>query len=107
LGNFKTLKITKLAVKTKNVILRMNEGNCTAAVRRAHSSKPAAAACGGWMGRTDRWTDARTDVKQFHKPCSALPAVPVSKQTMLDIIKIIKFLALEYRSHSYMLPGTV
>jgi len=35
--------------------------------RRAHSSKPTAAACGGHMGQTDRQTDAR----QMHRPCSA------------------------------------
>jgi len=39
--------------------------------RRAHSSKPAAAACGGRVGQIDRRTDGRTDARLLHKPCSA------------------------------------
>jgi len=47
--------------------------------RRAHSSKPAAAACGRRMrGRTDRLTDAR----QLHRPCSAYYASSVNKATV-------------------------
>jgi len=30
--------------------------------RQAHSSKPTEAACGGWMGQTDRQTDGRRTV---------------------------------------------
>jgi len=50
----------KVGGKNKTVILRMNEGNCTAAVRRAHSSKPAAAAVRRLDG-TDGQVDGRTD----------------------------------------------
>jgi len=44
--------------------------------RRAHSSKPAAAA--GWDGRTDRQTDGRTQ-DSFIDP--AMRAVPMNQQT--------------------------
>jgi len=49
---------------------------------RAHSSKPAAAACGGpIMGRMDR----RTDARKFHRPCSAYYASSVN-----NIVVIIR-----------------
>ena len=46
--------------------------------RRAHSSKPAAAACGGRMGQTDKRTDGRTDARQLHRLCSTYYAGSVN-----------------------------
>ena len=38
--------------------------------RRAHSSKPAAAACSGrYMKQTDGQTDGRADTVSLHRPC--------------------------------------
>jgi len=44
--------------------------------RRAHSSKIAAAACGGRMGQTDRRTPYR-----YRDPASHMRAVPISLHT--------------------------
>jgi len=52
--------------------------------RQAHSSKPAAAACGGrGRRRLDGWTDSRTDgqmnSQQFHRLCATYYASSVNR----------------------------
>ena len=59
--------------------------------RRAHSSKPAAAACGGRMtGQMDRQTDGRTDTRQFHRPCSEYYASNVNEDLIITQTKHAK-----------------
>ena len=59
-----------------------------AAVGTALSSKPVAAACSGrMMERTDRQTDGRTDVRQFHRACSAYSAISVNKDRRASDLK--------------------
>jgi len=59
------------------VELRTCSNRSISSGRRARSSKPAAAACGVRMtGRTDR----ETDLRQFHRPCSAYYASSVSNE---------------------------
>ena len=62
--------------------------------RRAHSSKPAAAACCDRMGQTERQTDAR----QLHRPCSAYYAGSVNNEisqiTAYDCCRWLRYLTL-------------
>ena len=55
--------------------------------RRAHSSKPAAAACGGRMGQTDKRTDGRTDGRT---PDSCKDSAPHTMQAVLIMAHYIQ-----------------
>jgi len=70
--------------------------------RRAHSSKPAAAACVGRMGWTDRRTDGRTDARPFHRPCSAW-AVPKT-QFLLDVGEFFLSVLYDLRKNNALSP---
>ena len=57
-------------------------------IGRTHCGKPAAAACGGRMGRPDRRTDRQTDARQLHKPCSTYSANNLQTRTVASESRI-------------------
>jgi len=58
--------------------------------RRAHSSKPAAAACDGRLNwGTERQTDGRTDARQLHRSCSTHYAGSADNQQLPMWVHIV------------------
>jgi len=65
-------KSVQLPTSAYNVALPVFADACRAAIDRyCLLAGPAAAACGGRTGQTDRQTDGRTDIVPLHRPCSA------------------------------------